>query len=519
MLQALRQNPRRAQKVFPKFLPAPTKGWVAINNVALGEPGTALILENFFPKADTVELRGGWAQHSDTTETTPVNTLMAYHGTSANKLFAVSNDTIYDVTSSTASASSITTLTSSKMQHVNFSTSGGHYLFCVNGADTAKHYNGSAWATPSITGTTSDNFSHVNVYKSRLYFVVKNSLKFAYLPTGSIAGAATTFELGDVFSRGGTLVAMGTYTGDGGVGPDDRAVFLTSQGQVAFYSGSDPSDANDWNLIGVFDMARPLGTRCMVKVGGDLYINTEIGILPLSQALKTDPAALGTIAITQNIAQEINLAARRYKTNFGWQIIAYPKGKMAIMNVPISEGVSQVQYVMNTQTGAWCKFTNQDANCWEVMDGRLFFGGNNGKVYEADSAGSDGGADIVGDLQTHYDPFGQQSRLKYWKMIRPIIYTAGQTSPQIGLNVDYTSAHPTGTIQAATANVTTWGGSTWGGGTWAGGLSLSAKWRAITDKPGYVAAVRMVARANGQGNPIQLQVNGFDITYELGGVM
>jgi hypothetical protein len=294
---------------------------------------------------------------------------------------------------------------------------------------------------------------------------------------------------------------------------------LTSQGQVAFYAGSDPGDANDWSLIGVFDMARPLGTRCMVKVGGDLYINTEIGILPLSQALKTDPAALGTIALTQNIAQEINLAARRYKSNFGWQIMAYPKGKMAIMNVPVSEGENQVQFVMNTQTGAWCKFTNQNANCWEVMDGRLFFGGNAGKVYEADSAGTDGGSDIVGDMQTYFDAFGQQSRLKAWKMIRPIIYTNGTTSPQVGLNVDYSSTKPTGTIQAATANVTNWNESTWGGGYWTGGLTLNAKWRSITDKPGYVAAVRMVARAAGQGNPIQLQVNGFDITYELGGVM
>jgi hypothetical protein len=87
------------------------------------------------------------------------------------------------------------------------------------------------------------------------------------------------------------------------------------------------------------------------------------------------------------------------------------------------------------------------------------------------------------------------------------------------LNVDYSSAKPTGTIQAATANVTNWNESTWGGGYWTGGLTLNAKWRSITDKPGYVAAVRMVARAAGQGNPIQLQVNGFDITYELGGVM
>ena len=519
MLQALRANPNRRKVAATQFVPAPTLGWVATNNIALGKPGTANILENFFPKPDTVELRGGWAQHSDTTETVPVNTLMAWHGPSSSKLFGVSNDTIYDVTSSTASATSITTLTSSKCKYVNFTTSGGHFLFVVNGADTAKHYNGSAWATPSITGETSDSFSNVNVYKQRLFFIVKNSLQFAYLPVQSIAGAATTYELGDLFTMGGHLVAMGTLSIDGGVGPDDHAVFITSNGQVALFQGSNPSDANDWSLVGVFTMARPLGDRCMLQVGGDLYINTEIGVLPLSQALKVDSAALASVVVTRNIAPEINLAASRYKSNFGWQIIGYPKGTMAIINVPISEGVKQEQFVMNSQTGAWCKFTNQNAACWEVMDGDLYFGGNDGKVYQADSAASDGGASISGDMQTAYDPFGNAAQLKAWKQIRPIIYAQGSVAPQVGLNVDFVSSNPTGTISQASSNNAQWGTMVWGSFTWAGGRTLSAKWRALTDKPGYVAAVRMRVLASGAGDPVLLQVNGFQVAYENGGIM
>lgn len=518
-MEALRGNRQRAQTVKTKTIPAPTKGWVTLNNVALGVPGTALILDNFFPKADTVELRSGFQEHSDTGEGVPVKSLMAYHGTTQNTLFACASDTIYDVTGSSASASTITSLQTDELQHVNFSTSGGHYLFCVNGVDQAFHYNGSAWATPAITGVTSDTFSHVNVYKSRLYFVVKNSLKFAYLPVGVVAGAADTFELGDIFTKGGNLVAMGTYTNDGGVGPDDYAVFVTSQGQVAMFQGSDPSDANSWSQIGVFDMARPLGKRCMVKVGGDLYLNTELGVIPISQALKVDAAALGTVAITQNISQAINDSARRYRDNFGWQIIAYPKGRMAIMNVPISEGVRSEQYVMNSQTGAWCRFKGQNASCWEVLNGRLYFGGMDGKIYEADVAASDNGADIAGDMLTYYDNFGSPARLKNWKMIMPVIYSQASVLPQIGLNTDYVERIPTGTIQAANANSTQWGDSTWGSASWNGGLGLNASWQHVTDSPGYVAAVRMRVFASGNGYPVLLQVNDFKITYELGGVM
>lgn len=519
MLQALVSNKTRGQTSKTKQIAAPTKGLVALNNIAMGVPGTALILKNFFPKADTVELRAGFEAHSDTTETVPVNALLPYHGTSANKLFAACNDTVYDVSGGTGVATTVTTLTSSKVESVNFSTSGGHFLFCVNGVDPAFHYNGSAWATPTITGVSSSNFTHVSVFKSRLYFVVKNSLSFAYLPVDSIAGAAAEFPLGNVFSRGGNLVATGAYTGDGGAGPDDHFVAISSQGQAAIYQGSDPGDPNNWNLVGVFDLARPLGPRCMVKVGGDLYINTELGVIPLSQALKVDAAALGTVAVTTNIAPLINLAADRYKANFGWQMLSIPKKAMAIVNVPVSEGVNHKQYVMNAQTGAWCEFEGINAVCWTVMDGTAYFGGVDGKVYKAFESASDGGSDIAGDMQTYYDDFSSKSRLKRFLQIRPVIYAQSNVQPQIGLNIDYVSALPTGSIQAASGSGSLWGGTTWGGSTWFGGLKLIARWRPIIERPGYVAAVRMRVFASGNGSPILLQVNEFNVAYEVGGVM
>jgi hypothetical protein len=256
-----------------------------------------------------------------------------------------------------------------------------------------------------------------------------------------------------------------------------------------------------------------------VKVGGDLYINTELGVVPLSQALKVDAAALGTVAVTTNIAPLINSDAQRYKANFGWQMIAVPKHAMAIVNVPVSEGKSHRQYVMNSQTGAWCEFEGINAVSWAVLDGTAYFGGIDGKVYQAFESASDGGSDIAGDMLTAYDDFGAKSRLKHWKMIRPVIYSQSSVSPQIGLNVDYVEAAPTGSIEAATASTYLWGHMTWGSFTWSGGLSLSAKWRPVTDRVGYTAAVRMRVFASGSGSPILLQVNQFDITYEVGGIM
>jgi hypothetical protein len=61
-----------------------------------------------------------------------------------------------------------------------------------------------------ITGENSSNFETVNLFKERLYFVIKDSLDFCYLPVDSINGAVTKFPLGGIFKNGGYLQAMGT---------------------------------------------------------------------------------------------------------------------------------------------------------------------------------------------------------------------------------------------------------------------------------------------------------------------
>ena len=53
----------------------------------------------------------------------------------------------------------------------------------------------------------------------------------------AVAGAASMFDLGQIFTEGGYLMAMATWTVDAGYGVDDLAVFITSEGEVAVYRG------------------------------------------------------------------------------------------------------------------------------------------------------------------------------------------------------------------------------------------------------------------------------------------
>src|SRR6185312_8443377 len=98
--------------------------------------------------------------------------------------------------------------------------------------------------------------------------------------------------------------------------------------------------------------------------------------------------------LTSIIMNQMALAAQSYKGNFGWQLIEYALGTLAILNIPIQENNQQMQFVMNTITGAWSRFIGRDgnglnpsfginANCWEV-DGndKIYFGGNDGTVYQ-----------------------------------------------------------------------------------------------------------------------------------------
>ena len=217
-------------------LPAPIGGWNERDPITQLDAKDALVLENFVPDLTDVQLRPGFAQHA-TGLGGNVETLMVYAGTS-EKLFAASGSVISDVTAAGAAVSSLTGRTNARFDHCMFTTSAGTYLYIVNGADAPQHYNGTAWAAPAITGATPSTLITVTPHQSRLWFAQKDTLDAWYLPTVSVAGAAVKFPLGAVFSLGGSLLAIATWTRDGGQGMDDVLAFITDKGQVAIYSGT-----------------------------------------------------------------------------------------------------------------------------------------------------------------------------------------------------------------------------------------------------------------------------------------
>lgn len=519
MLQPLRGNGKRQRVAKGMSLPAPVGGWDAISPLANMPPDRAVVLDNWFPQPGYVEVRRGhisWATGMGSGK--PVETLMDYHGLSAasNKLFAVCNGTFFDATSNAAATTcSVTGMSNSRWQHINFTNSSGtHYLIACNGTDSPKTYDGSAWNTPSITGITSSDLVHLNVHKNRIWGVLKDSMNACYLNTDAISGTATKFPLGRLFNKGGFLMSLGTWTHDAGSGPDDYLVAVSSRGQCAVYSGTDPADALNWDLVGVYDLGAPLGRRCLTKVAGDLAYVCVDGVLPFSLARAQDRGSAATVAITTNINRVMNDSARLYGSNFGWELTAYPKGTRAILNVPITEGTLQYQYVMNTLTGAWSRFKGMNANCWRVFNDNLYFGGNSGVVYKADVGSKDNTLQIDAIGQTAYNYFKSRGQLKGFNMVQPLVTTDSPTNPAIGLSTDFKDNANLGTPSIASTTSALYGTAVYGTDVYPAESRNSSDWTSIQGI-GQCGAIHFRSAVNA-ASEVTVQVNGFNAIYEVG---
>ncbi|MFN8993385.1 MAG: hypothetical protein ACK5X3_06965 [Pseudomonadota bacterium] len=504
MIRPTRQGAGTARVVS---IPPPVQGLNARDALASMDAADAITLDNWFPRGNDVVLRRGHQSHV-TGLPGNVETLMQYSSGSANKLFAASGTAIYDVTTPGAvGAAVVSGLTNARWQHVVKTTSGGTFLVCCNGADAMRAYDGSTWTTPSITGVTSSNIIGLASHKERLWLIEKDSATAYYLATKAIAGNSTAFPLGAVFRMGGKVKAIIPLSQDAGSGPDDFLAFVSDKGEVAIYQGTDPGTASEWALIGVFRVGAPIGDRAFLRVGGDAALITDDGVISLLQAINVDRAAANTATITDRIRELFSSYVRSYRTNFGWQAISYPAGNWGLFNVPIS-ATQSVQLVMNTITGAWCRFTGQNAFSWSMLGNEIYFGGST-RVFRADVGGTDNGADIQADMKTAFQYFKDRGGLKRFTMLRPVFLSNGAPVPRITLDVDFGNRDPIGS-PSFTVFGALWDAAVWDADVWAAdGEQVTQQWIGV-HALGRCAAVRMKMTSQGA----TMAVSAFDVLME-----
>lgn len=373
----------------------------------------------------------------------------------------------------------------------------------------------------AITGTKPDgsplltsDFSYVWAYKNRLFFILKDSLDVYYLPVDQITGAASHFPMGAQFSLGGKLFIGATWSLDAGDGLNDNCVFMTDEGEIVIYSGTNPAAAETWEKVGRYQTGKPRGPKAFIRAGGDLVFDTDIGKVPLSQSLQTDYSVLSSSAISYSIETAWNEAVL-LRADRIWDSIVWTEKQMVVTMLPTINEQPPAMYVTNARTGAWASFTGWDGTCLEIFNGRLFFGSQNGKVIEAYVTGLDQGLPYTATYVPLFTDLGDSGAEKIGLMAR--VQTRGpyQIQPQMSLQTNYVVTLPSVPAAAPIPEGSEWGTGIWGQSVW--GAQRARTWQGEwVSVGGYGYALSPAMQVtSGSIIPLDSEIVAIDCSYDM----
>ncbi len=496
-------------------LPSPVGGLNVRDSLDMMNASDAIVMDNYFPAETKVSLRRGYIKFVDFAS--PVKTLIEYKSPEFPRLLACCGGHIYDVTSKDVVKDLAAGFYSNSWQYCLFK----NRVFMVNGIDKPQtYYNKDGEMVLEEDGFSGEGLItaklvNVCVSKQRLFFIEKSSLNVWYSEqAGEVQGKLLKFDLSTIARDGGELRAVASWTQDGGQGMDDMTVFLTSEGEAIVYSGSDPSNPNDWVLKGVYRISRPIGYRCVLQYQGDIVVIAEDGYLPLSRVLPLNKASGAQVAFSDKIRGLVLERTRLNRQKEGWQAIIYGRGGYAIFNVPVAQQFEQ--HVINISTGAWCRFTNIRAFCWGGLNDRIYFGSDDG-VFLFDEGYSDNKTHIMGHIEQAYSNLGSEN-LKKIQLINPRTTSSAKYALVVYTNMDFNSrdvqyAENIGSVGTTKWNVNKWSSKQMPTGTkWA---TLKGKIRSqwiANSATGFKAS--LVFKTKTRGNLIEWYDTGF--RYEQG---
>ena len=287
------------------------------------------------------------------------------------------------------------------------------------------------------------NLSYVCKYRNRLFFVEKDSMNAWYLGINSVGGALSMIPLSGAATQGGKLLFCATWSLDAGDGIDDKLVFCTDQGELLIFTGSNPSDANNWRQEGRYQVPKPMGMNAHITLGGDLLIATMEGIVPTSEAITKEGEQLELAMLTVNIKSMWRDEAIA-KKEWPWTMFRWEEFGGMFVTWPGGEAGAKLCAAVNTVTNAWCRFVGYDATCFMQLRGDMFFGTQDGIIMQADRTGYDDGVPYVATMVGGWETFGSSAYTVVWDQARASFNSGNNEpfEPQLGACVDYVVQTP-----------------------------------------------------------------------------
>lgn len=514
--------PARQRAQHKGFAP-PIRGWIESEPAGSAKPAGATMLENWRPTQRGIQLRGGLYRVA--TLPSEVRAMFTYETSGVLKHFAATTTAIYRVDNLVdplvTPAADVTGQTGGNYASAMFTNAGITVLFVVNGIDDPLIYDGSAWsAPPAITGVDPTTLSHVWSHNSRLYFVEENSLNAWFLDVDAIGGAAQQVSLSGVFRKGGKLLFGGTVSTDAGNGPNAYCVFVTDRGEMAMYVGSNPADANDWQIAGVFDIGAPLGKLAHIREAGDMIIATERGFIRALDVFKTDAALLSSIAISRNIEQtwKDEVVARQHGN--AWTCVKWDAKGIAIIGLPNVGELDDYCFVVSLQTGAWAKYTGWHCVASCIYDGAAYIGGSNGAVYQCERSGSDDGTSYACAYVGLFEHIGGVGPTTVARMARATFLASKPFNPIMGVSTNYTVTLQAYADAAQSSPTEGWDEDLWDTGVWDANSSvksMATSWVSVRGV-GFTMAPVIQVMCGSEDTP-DAELVSYELQYERGAIV
>lgn len=446
----------------------------------------------------------------------------------SRKLFGWADSKMFDCSSQGAvGAALVSSLTTDFWETVQLVNAAGAWLICVNGVDDGIYYGPSGVGRLTLGAGAFQwdpldpkDVSQVTVHQHRLWAVEKDTANGWFLPPDAIQGTFQKFDFGPLFSKGGYLQYLTTWTLDDGNGAEDHLVAMSSEGEVAVYGGSDPTDDTKWALVGVYNVGAPVaGRRSFVKAGGDILILTQQGVVSLtSQLASTKVNQAEDPLTTKKIQFLVSELVAEYGSLPGWELNYYPQINMLLVNVPSVTSAGSIQLASNQIIQSWTVFSGMDAACWGVFDSSPYFGDYDGTVYlswygnkDAVEVNGTGGDSILATVQQAYSYLGEGALQKQIGMYRPVLVVGKDITISSAIFYDFATVNLTAPTGAPGSSDTLWGTGVWGTSLWAGGDQVQKQW-IQGQGMGVAASLAMVVQTD-----VDVLWISTDYSYVIGG--
>jgi hypothetical protein len=517
-----------------KTVPAPIGGINAKDGLASMPETDAVDLLNWIPDTGGLRCRKGFSEWAiNVPGDLPVKSIVPFFNQSTSfpggsflvtptsmpgTLFAATDDDILDITSATNAPASALALSGATnagwLSSVMLTNSAGtSFLLVCSETDGYFTYDGATWVTVTagggatqVSGVDPADFVFVATWKRRAWFVEKDSSRAWYLPVDSLYGAASKFDFGPMFKKGGSLSYLANWTIDAGEGIDDFLVAVSSNGEVVVYKGTDPASISTMALVGTWFVGQiPVGRRGCTQFGGDLVIVSADGVFPISYVTRggADFLIASASEYSSYIRPLLGQDIRASFTELGWQMIIHPSERLMVVNVPYYSAVQEKQFAMSTSNNRWTVFSGMPILSLGFIAGYMFAGTPDGRVlllfngfFDDVAYGESTGNSIPGVVVPAFSYFGVPAVEKEFLLIRPVFLSQLQPEVQCDIAVNFKVTQPTGSAALPSSGESLWGSAVWGVSLWSGSSNVYDEWYSAGDT-GYCGAAVIKTRCTG----------------------